>query len=188
MTSFFGQTACSWCWNGLSLLLRDMTCIEPTVMLFTVPFNGCTIVATATVVTSCSSSADCPGSAAPMCCGCVCVAMSCGGGGFTPDGAYDSVWDSVKPMTGKYTINYFQYQEVVGCVCVLNGWFSSNDEICADYYIYSRFKLEDMCRSENWEVFLYDGMSIYVERAHVQFLDSGDMPVETCRKLWRFLS
>ena len=34
------------------------------------------------------------------CCGSVCVAMSCGGGFFTPDGAYDSVWDSVKPMTG----------------------------------------------------------------------------------------
>ena len=42
---------------------------EPTVMSFTVPLNGCTIVATATVVTSCSSSAVCPDSAAPMCCG-----------------------------------------------------------------------------------------------------------------------
>ena len=74
---------------------------EPTVLSFTVPLNGCTIVATATVVTSSSSSADCPGSAAPMCCGGVCVAMSCGGGGFTCDGAYDFAWDSVKPMTGK---------------------------------------------------------------------------------------
>ena len=102
---------------------------EPTVMSFTVPLNGC--------VTSCSSSADCPGSAAPMCCGGVCVAMSCGGGGFTPDGAYDSVWDSARPMTGKYIINYFQYQEDVGCVCMLNGWFSSNDDICPDNYNYS---------------------------------------------------
>ena len=34
------------------------------------------------------------------CCGGVCVAMSCCGGFFTPDGAYDSVWDRVKPMTG----------------------------------------------------------------------------------------
>ena len=57
----------------------------------TVPLNGCTIVATAIVVTTCASTADCPGSAAPMCCGGVCVAMSCGGGSFTPDGAYDSV-------------------------------------------------------------------------------------------------
>ena len=46
---------------------------ELTVMSFTVPLNVCTIVATATVVTSCSSSAGCPGSAAPMCCGGVCV-------------------------------------------------------------------------------------------------------------------
>ena len=74
-----------------------------------------------TVVTSCSSYA------APMCCGGVCVALSCSGGGFLHDGAYDSVWDRVRPMTGKYFINYFQYQEVVGCVCMLNGWFSSND-------------------------------------------------------------
>ena len=81
---------------------------------FTVPLNGCTIVATATVVTSCSSSADCPGSAAPMCCGGVCVAMSCGGGGFTPDGAYDSVWDSVRPLTGKFIFNYFQYHRPLG--------------------------------------------------------------------------
>ena len=53
---------------------------EPTVMSFTVPLNGCIIVATATVVTSCSSSADGPDSAASMSCGSVCVEMSCGGG------------------------------------------------------------------------------------------------------------
>ena len=86
-------------------------CIEPTVMSFTVPLNGYIIVATATVVTSYSSSADCPGSVAPMCCGGVCVAMSCGRGGFTRDGAYDFVWDSVRLMTGNYTKYYFQYQE-----------------------------------------------------------------------------
>ena len=63
-------------------------------------------------------------------CGGVCVAMSCGGGFFTPYGAYDSVWDSVKPMTGKFIFNYFQYQEVVGCACMLNYGFSSNDDIC----------------------------------------------------------
>ena len=49
-------------------------------MLFTVPVNGYTIVATAIVVTPFSSSSDGPDSAAPMCCGSVCVAMSCGGG------------------------------------------------------------------------------------------------------------
>ena len=46
--------------------------------------------------------------------------MPCGGGSFTPDGAYDSLSDSMKPMKGRYTINCFQYQEDVGCVCVLN--------------------------------------------------------------------
>ena len=53
---------------------------------------------------------------------------------FTPGAAYDAVWDSVRPMTGKYTISYFQYQEFVGCVCMLNGWFSNIDDICADNY------------------------------------------------------
>ena len=74
--------------------------------------DGSTIVATATVVTSCSS-ADCPGSVASMCCGSVCDAMSCGGGGFTRDGAYDFVWDSVRPMTGNYTFNYFSTKKTL---------------------------------------------------------------------------
>ena len=100
------------------------------------------------------SERGCPDSAAPMCCGGVCVAMSCGGGGgFPPDGAYDSAWCSVRPMTGKYFFNYFQYQDDVWFVCMLNGWFSSNDEVYADNYIYFRFKLQG--RSEKWELYLY---------------------------------
>ena len=106
---------------------------EPTVVSFVVPSLGSVIIATAvttdtvvtevtavstTKVTTCSSWNDCKDSATPMCSNSKCVAMSCGGGSFSPDGAYDSVWDSVKPMTGKYTINYFQYQEDVGCVCM----------------------------------------------------------------------
>ena len=35
-----------------------------------------------------------------------------GGESFSPDDAYDSALNSVKPMRGKYTINYFQYQGV----------------------------------------------------------------------------
>ena len=70
----------------------------------------------------------------------------------TPDGAYDSAWYSVRPRTGKYFVNYFQYQEFVECICMLNYWFSSNDEICADNYIFSLFMLKDMCRSEKWRV------------------------------------
>ena len=64
-----------------------------------------------------------------MCSGGVRVATQCVGGSFTPDGAYDSLWDSVKPKTGEYTINYSQCQEDVGCVCMLNDWISSHDEI-----------------------------------------------------------
>ena len=35
--------------------------------------------------------------------------MSCGGDSFSPDGAYDFAWDTVKPMKGKFTINYIQF-------------------------------------------------------------------------------
>ena len=34
----------------------------------------------------------------------ICVAKSCGGWSFTPDGTYVSVWDCVLPMIGSYTI------------------------------------------------------------------------------------
>ena len=91
-----------------------------------------------------------------------CVAMSHGGGFFSPGGAYDSVWDSVKPIAGKYLIYYFQHHEDVGCVCMLNGWFSNNDDICADNFLFSQFKLKDKCRSEKWEVYLCGDMSIMV--------------------------
>ena len=76
--------------------------------------------------------------------------------------AYDFVWDSVS-MTGNYTI-YFQFQEDAGYFCVLNAWFSSNDEICADNNNYSRFKLKDKCRSAKWEVYLTVLMTIKVDR------------------------
>ena len=139
---------------------------EPTVMSFTVPLNGCTIDATATVVAS-FSRRQIP------CCGGVCVAMSCGGGFFSPGGAYDSIWDSVKPMAGKYLIYYFQYHQFVGCICMLNYWFSSFDEICPDNYNYSRFKLKDKCRSAKWELFLYGVMTIKVDRGRVEVLPRG---------------
>ena len=43
------------------------------------------------------------------------VAMSVGGESFSPDGAYDYAWDSVKPMKGKYTNNYIQQIEIKCC-------------------------------------------------------------------------
>ena len=113
---------------------------DPAVMSFTVPSIGSTIVATATTVTS--SSADCTDSASAMCSEGACVVVSCGGGSFTPDGAYDSFWYGVRAMTGKYTINCFQYQGDVGCVCMFYDWISSNDEICPDNYNYFPVQVE----------------------------------------------
>ena len=66
---------------------------DPAVMSFTVPSKRSTFVATATTVTS--SSADCTDSASAMCSEGACVVVSCGGGSFTPDGAYDSFWYGV---------------------------------------------------------------------------------------------
>ena len=59
---------------------------EPTVVSYSVPLVGCTIVAIATIVTLCSSARR--------------DVVACGGGFLTPDGAYDSVCDIVRPMTG----------------------------------------------------------------------------------------
>ena len=54
----------------------------------------------------------------PMCCGSVCVAMSCGGG-FTPGGAYDSIWDSIMPMTGNFSfISSFKLSSGVYACCI----------------------------------------------------------------------
>ena len=44
---------------------------------------------------------------------------------------------------------------VVRCVLFPQVLISSNDEICADNFIYFRFKLIGKGRSEQWEVFLY---------------------------------
>ena len=56
------------------------------------PLTVSTIDVTTTVVALYSASADCTGSAVSMCSAGACVAMSCDGGCFTPDGAYDSLW------------------------------------------------------------------------------------------------
>ena len=107
---------------------------EPTVMSFTVPLNGYSIVATATVVTSSSSSAS--------------VLRECL--------RRDVVWwwifhfwwclqfglGQCDAYDWNFLINFFQYQDIVGCVCMLNSWFSSNDEICADNYNYFPVQVE----------------------------------------------
>ena len=55
----------------------------------------------------------------------VCVAMSCGGGCFSPDGAYDFAWDSVKPMKGSTPSITSSTLVDVGCVCMLNDWIAA---------------------------------------------------------------
>ena len=69
------------------------------------------------------------------------VELSCGGGFYS--------WWCLRFGLGhgeaddwKYFVNYFQYQEFVVCICMLNYWFSSNDEFCADNYFYFRFTLQ----------------------------------------------
>ena len=63
-------------------------------------------------------------------------------------------------------------------MCLLaECWFSSNDDICADNYFFSRFKLKGKCRSEKWEVYLCGDMFIKVVRAQVQFMDSVTCPL-----------
>ena len=84
------------------------------VMSFTVLLLGSTIVATAAVGTTCYASADC--TVSRLQCAALVLRRCRGDGSFTPDGAYDSLCDCVMPMTGEYTINFFQYQEDVGCV------------------------------------------------------------------------
>ena len=53
-----------------------------------------------------------------------CVAMSCGGESFSPGGAYDFAWDSVKPMKGNTPSITSSTPVDVGCVCMLYIWWS----------------------------------------------------------------
>ena len=59
-------------------------------------------------------------------------------------------------------------------------WISSNDEICADYYIYFRFKLKGKGCSEQWEVFLYGDKTIKVDRDSSEVLPRGVSPPGIC--------
>ena len=80
--------------SDLNIANLNLDALIPSAAI-TIPLTGSTIVATAAVVTTCSASVDCTNSATPTCSGDVCVEMSFGGGSFTPDGTYDSLWDSV---------------------------------------------------------------------------------------------
>ena len=58
-------------------------------------------------VATCTASADCISSATPMCNGSIRIAMPCGDGSFILVGTHDSLWDSVKPMTGSAATTKF---------------------------------------------------------------------------------
>ena len=62
--------------------------------------------------------------------------------------------DSVAPMTGKYTTNYFFCKSDVECVYMLNDWICCSDEICADNYTYFQLKLKKR-RSGKYQIYLY---------------------------------
>ena len=65
--------------------------VEPAAMSFTVITTGSTFDATAAVVFTCSALADCIVFATRMCSAGACVALSCDGGRFPPDGAVHCV-------------------------------------------------------------------------------------------------
>ena len=56
-------------------------------------------------------------------CDSICVALSCSGGEFSPDGLDGYSWASVTPTAQKYTTNFSQYKCDVGCVCIFADVF-----------------------------------------------------------------
>ena len=58
---------------------------------------------------------------------------------------------------------------------MLYDWLCSNDEFCADNYNF-QIKLKGKGRSVKWEVFLYGGMSINVDRDRAEVLPKGVLP------------
>ena len=52
-----------------------------------------------------------------------------------------------KADEGIYIFYYFQYQDVVGCVCMLKDWISSCCVFCADYHNHFQSTLKGMSRS-----------------------------------------
>ena len=108
-------------------------------------------VATATGVTSCSSSADCLLSG-PLVLR-VCLRRD------VVRWWFYSWWCSRFYLGQRYADDwkffiYFQYQAFFGYVCLLNCWFSSNDIICAYNYFFP-VQVEGMCCSEKWELYLF---------------------------------
>ena len=93
----------------------------------------------------------------------------------SPGGAYDSVWDSVKPISGNYAINYFQYQRMWVC---LHAEFLVQQ---IRHYLRRQLPLlpvqvAGMCRSAKWELYLYGDLFIKVDSDSVDVLPRGVPP------------
>ena len=74
---------------------------------------------------------------------------------------------SLRHVVDVPVVRFVQFPQVLffgfyACPVEKADWISSNDEICADNYIYFRFKLKGKGRSEQWEVFLYGDKTIKV--------------------------
>lgn len=124
----------------------------------------------------CTTSADCP-AASPVCLNGFCNKMSCDGG-FKLDGLWKDVWKSVTPMKGRYTVMYFKYVPLSGCLCLFNDWISSTGPMCANNYNYYRFKLKGCsgwwkCTSEMWEFYLYGDQTMMIKRDNKVILARG---------------
>ena len=76
-----------------------------------------------------------------------CVAVSCGGESFSPGGAYEFAWDSVKPMKGYTLFITSSTKTLLGVVCMVKDWISSCCVFCADYHNYFQSTLKGMGRS-----------------------------------------
>ena len=124
------------------------------------PLTVSTIDATTTVVALYSASADCTGSAVSMCSAGAYVAMSCDGGCFTPDGAYDSLWVAMPMYESTPSIPSCTKRTLGVSACSMTGTAATT--LFAPTTTTSRFKLKDKCRSEKWEVYLYGDMTILV--------------------------
>ena len=94
----------------------------------------------------------------------------------------------MKPKTGEYTINHSQCQEDVGCVCMLNDWISTNDEIArrccvACVEILGRQARTPITRSSHEHAFLESRCASDSESAAKEVKLSVEIRVTSCEKL-----
>ena len=78
------------------------------------------------------------------------------------DGQWEDKWLTIPEKIGKYTKNYFTYED--GCMCMFNDWLSSLAPICPDNYNYFSFWLKggNWTVKEHWEVKLFGDGTIEV--------------------------